>query len=150
MTTFPDIEKLIPHRAPIRMIDTLTAYEGHTVSCSALLTRDNAYANGDVIPALVALELFAQTAAALFGYRAFLAKLPFGAGAIIGVQKMAVTRDFRAGERCIMTVEERFTVDQLTHARGTLTVDDIEVATGALTVLHGAPSDVTFRPQLLS
>ncbi len=66
-----DIEKLIPQRAPIRMVDTLDQVEGDVAFTSFMIKADNFFLEEDGLiaePGLI--EHIAQSASAFAGYKA--------------------------------------------------------------------------------
>ncbi len=64
--SFPPVEELLPHRAPMLWIDEVVWHEDHSIRC-ALRIRDQVFvANGEVDP-VVSIEWMAQTVGALVG-----------------------------------------------------------------------------------
>ena len=65
-----DLETLVPHRRPIRMIDEIIEISGDCATTAARVSSAwPTYRNGEV-NALVLIELVAQTAAVVGGYKA--------------------------------------------------------------------------------
>lgn len=60
---FPDPAQLIPHRGPMLLVARVLDRRPDGVSCEGRIPADNPFARGGRVPALVAIELAAQTAA---------------------------------------------------------------------------------------
>ena len=64
--SFPPVDQLLPHRAPMLWLDRVTWHEGDAIRC-ALRVRDQVFVvNGEVDP-VVSIEWMAQTVGALVG-----------------------------------------------------------------------------------
>ena len=65
-----DIDTLVPHRRPLRLIDEIIAISGESATTAAtVIPAWPTFRNGSA-HALVLIELVAQTAAAIGGYKA--------------------------------------------------------------------------------
>jgi 3-hydroxyacyl-[acyl-carrier-protein] dehydratase len=85
-----DIQKLIPQRAPIVMIDNLmNADEQHAVT-SFKVERDNLFSAGGYLTEPGLIENIAQTAAAHAGYQYTQKNLPVPLGFIAAIRKLSV------------------------------------------------------------
>lgn len=62
-------ERLVPHQPPMRMIDALTAVGERTATVAATVTATNPFCREGVLAEAAHLELMAQAAAALHGFR---------------------------------------------------------------------------------
>ena len=69
MNPFPAIEELIPHRAPMRWVDALTACTETTATCTARFSSDHFAVNNGAVGETGLVECVAQTVAAALGYR---------------------------------------------------------------------------------
>ena len=60
-----NINKLIPHRPPMRLIDKFISYQNETVHCQTKITENNLFLSVDksFIPHWIGIEIMAQTAA---------------------------------------------------------------------------------------
>ncbi|HEY8379352.1 MAG TPA: hypothetical protein VIK91_22815 [Nannocystis sp.] len=102
-SSFPPVAELVPQRPPMLLLDEVVAAEGDTITCTALVRRDNPLAREGQLPAAAVLEYMAQTIAALAGLRARAAGLPPAIGLV------AACRDFdlevehlRVGDRLVI------------------------------------------------
>jgi predicted hotdog family 3-hydroxylacyl-ACP dehydratase len=69
LNAFPAIEELIPHRAPMRWVDALTACTATTAACAARFSADHFAVNHGAVSEGALVECVAQTVAAALGYR---------------------------------------------------------------------------------
>ena len=69
MNPFPAIEELIPHRAPMRWVDALTACTESTATCTARFSAAHFAARNGAVSETALVECIAQTVAAALGYR---------------------------------------------------------------------------------
>jgi len=87
---------------------------------------------------LICLEAFAQAAGALFGYRAWLAGIPFEGGALVGVRKLEL-RESRlpVGVSLRIHARERWTIDAMSHVDCALFRGEAQIAEAQLVVAVG-------------
>lgn len=64
------LERLIPQRAPILMMDGVTAIEGETIHSALTIREDNFFVVDGVLQEMALIEHQAQTASALAGHKA--------------------------------------------------------------------------------
>jgi predicted hotdog family 3-hydroxylacyl-ACP dehydratase len=69
LNPFPAIEELIPHRAPMRWVDALTACTETTATCVARFSADHFALNNGTVSEIALVECVAQTVAAALGFR---------------------------------------------------------------------------------
>jgi predicted hotdog family 3-hydroxylacyl-ACP dehydratase len=67
--SFPDIEQLLAHRAPMRWVDEVVASEPEGVQCRLTVRADHVFVHGGTVEPIVAVEWMAQAIAALVGLR---------------------------------------------------------------------------------
>ena len=122
------LEELIPQRPPFVMIDRL-------VSCDTVFTvtelevrPDNVFVeNGRLTPSGM-VENMAQTCAARIGYISLNSGEPVRIGVIGAVDKMAVARTPKVGERLATTVKLVEEVFQVTLVEAVVRSGDEELA----------------------
>ncbi len=118
--TYPEIERLIPQRDPIRMVDRLLEVEGETATTVFSIRSDNYFLEDDgalAEPGLI--EHIAQSALALAGYLA----LKEGAtrppvGYIGEIRKFQCLMRPSVGDELRTTVEMDDTVGDITLISG--------------------------------
>lgn len=87
--TFPPIEQLLPHQAPMLLLDCVTAFEPQSVCCESRVGERHALlldAQGN-LPGWCGIELMAQTIAAWAGMRAHQHSEPVRIGMLLGARK---------------------------------------------------------------
>lgn len=74
MSSFPDVASLVPHEAPMILIDKLIDVDAETVHCQVLITEQSQFfeAQTKSVGAWVGIEYMAQTISAWSGYQSFL------------------------------------------------------------------------------
>ena len=108
--TLPDIEQLIMHRLPMRLIDRPLAVS-ETEAVAELTVREDIpfVPPGGGLPAYAGLELMAQTIGMIDGLRCYNEGLPPKIGFLLGCRRYKVSCDeFAVGTRLIITVQMVF------------------------------------------
>lgn len=67
--SFPDIEQLVAHRAPMRWVDEVVATGPESVHCRLTIRDEHVFVREGKVEPLVAVEWMAQAIAALVGLR---------------------------------------------------------------------------------
>ena len=99
-------DELIPHRPPMRLIDSLVSYSETEIGIEALPPSDCIFVGEDGMLAQAALvELLAQGYAAAKGYDDLINGRPITEGYLVGVRKLALTGAARAGERLFIRIK---------------------------------------------
>lgn len=94
---WPPIEALVPHRAPMLLLDRVAGFEGATITCTLTVREGAMFVERDGVGSAVFLEYMAQAAAAHAG----LAKRGDGArgGRLLGARELVLDVDgVRVGE----------------------------------------------------
>ncbi len=138
-TVLPDMADLVPHGAPIRMLDTLDAWRPGHASCTAVLRDDGPFAVDGQVDAVVALEIMAQAVAACLGYQAFRGGEGVRVGMIVGIRKMTLNRaSFQVGERLTVVAECLRGDDTISRFQCETHIAGEAVATASMTVFHAS------------
>ncbi len=128
----------LPHRPPMRFLDEVVDVGTQEVCCRSTLRDDHVSRREDGrIPALIAVELFAQAAAVLMLHRASLAAAGAGLtrGVLVGVRTLDLEVDsLEVGDVLVTRLEERFTVDAIVQLSGEVERDGRVIARGAINV----------------
>jgi predicted hotdog family 3-hydroxylacyl-ACP dehydratase len=132
------IENLIPHRAPMRFIDTLTDCTETTAVAMACFSEDSfAVANGFVLESAL-VECVAQTVAAALGQRAkdsgqsdsgIAAK-----GMLISVSNFKIQSRPPAGKTLRIEIRELKRLGLMLRISGEISCDGKSIASGELTL----------------
>ena len=103
---WPPLETLVPHRAPMLLLDRVTGFEGASVSCELTVREGAMFVTDEGVAASVFIEYMAQAAAAHAGLTAIGAVAR--AGSLLGAREFVLDVDrARIGE--VLTV--RATLD---------------------------------------
>ena len=86
-----DIETLIPHRDRMRFLDTVVTVDAEKAVTSATVTEDWPFFHEGSVDVLVTIELVAQTAALLEGWKRLQSNRGGATGWLVGIK----TADFR-------------------------------------------------------
>lgn len=136
MTTpcFPDIERLVPHRAPMLLIDRIVAATDDDVTAEARVDAASIFAvDGAGVPSYVGLEMMAQTVCAYDGLQRFNERPTPLVGFLLGCRKYTVQRPYLEPGR-VLTVTARVLLHHgemasfACHIRGGDTVDFAEAS----------------------
>ena len=126
-------ELLMPHRLPMRMVETLVAYAGQEGVVEARMSADGLLAAGDGrMDEVVLAELLAQAYAVVKGYGDCLAGNPVREGFLVGVKEAVFERPVFAGDRLQIAVRTVATVDGFAVTEGEVRRGDEQVAHGSL------------------
>ncbi|MFT6984729.1 MAG: putative hotdog family 3-hydroxylacyl-ACP dehydratase [Psychromonas sp.] len=89
MNNFPDIASLVPHQAPMLLIDKLIAVDELTIHCQVNIGAEGLFFDKQIngVPAWVGIEFMAQTVAAWSGYHAWLQDMPAPIGFLLGSRR---------------------------------------------------------------
>lgn len=101
-----DIDALVPHRAPMRLIDRLLDWDENGVAVEVTVPADGLFSDADGVPAWVGVEYMAQAIAAWAGCRARHAGQAPALGFLLGTRRYVAEQPyFRTGAR--LRVEAR-------------------------------------------
>ncbi|MBL9099330.1 MAG: hypothetical protein JNL82_00145 [Myxococcales bacterium] len=143
MTETVDLQDIIPHRPPMLLIDTFNYCRDHEVSCSVTVRDDALLVVDGKVPALVALEYFAQTVASLYGYMRRHQTGGFEMGMLLGSREITLETDyFHVGDVLHITGVEAFSAPPISQFRCELrrAGDPAVLARGSISVFaSGAP-----------
>lgn len=124
------------------LIDELLHCGAAEVVCGVTVRADAPFVADGRVSALIALEYFAQTVAALYGYNNRDSET-FTMGMLLGTRDLELAVEhFRVGDVFTVTGQEVWSGGQMAQFRCELLRGGAEpVARAAISVLHGAPPD---------
>ena len=90
MNKFPCVELLLPHDAPMILIDKIIDVSKLTIHCQVEINAGGMFFDKQInaTPAWVGIEFMAQTVAAWSGYHAWLKKITFTNWLFIGKSRL--------------------------------------------------------------
>lgn len=125
-------EQLMPHRLPMRLVETLVSYAGLEGVVETRLSAEGLLVAGDGrLDEVVLAELLAQAYAVVKGYGDCLDGNPVREGFLVGVKEVVCEKPVFAGDRLRIAVRTVAAVDGFAVAEG-------EVMRGAEQVAHGS------------
>ncbi len=136
---FPPLEQFMPHRPPMLLLDALVAHDDEVAVCEKTFTERDPFVEGGEVSSFVALELFAQAAAAHFGYEGLARGGKATSGALLGARKIDLSVDhFVVGQKLIVRVQRAMSMPPMAQFECTLTDDQgITLAAGTINVAMG-------------
>ncbi len=144
---YPPLQDFLPHRPPMLLIDELVHCDEHAVTCTATVRVGAPFVVDGRVPALLSLELFAQTVAALHAYL-HRDRPPNGQhGKLLGTRELELAVDhFHVGDTLTITGHELWHDEQLAQFRCELHRGGERLAAAAISVAHGGGQDQDVRP----
>lgn len=141
-------ERLIPHRPPMRLVDTLlsrTDEGGVTESClpsDAILADERG-----MLDEVTLVELIAQSYAAVRGHADLIDGKPAAKGFLVGIRHLKITGKVFAGDRLLTSIRTVGTFEGFAVIEGTVARDAETVASGSMKVwLAGQGKDAGGNP----
>ncbi len=140
MNALPPITSLIPHRPPMLLVDEVVSHEGLTVVCRTTIREDMPFVKEGEVPMLLALELFAQSAASLVSLLASRGGAPLTSGAILGSRHLSLHAGPRkVGDVLEVRCEEKMAMGVTAQIECVMTRAGEVVAEGSINVMAGTP-----------
>ncbi len=145
MTQFPPVEELLPHRAPMLLLDELTGWDGTTAECAVSIETGRPFVSATGADPIVVIEYMAQCVAAWAGLSARERDLPVEIGFLIGCRELIMHRQtLPLGLRLQVTASRVWGDDRLGKFDCEVTDASGVVATATLSVARpsaGGASD---------
>ena len=105
--SFPPLAAFMPHRPPMLLLDTLVEHGEEHVVCDKTFGPSDLFVEDGRITALVAIELFAQAAAAHFGYSGLVRGGAAATGALLGARRIdLLVPSYPVGERLVVRARQ--------------------------------------------
>jgi predicted hotdog family 3-hydroxylacyl-ACP dehydratase len=143
MTAYPTIDRLVPHRAPMLLVDRLVGEEGETTRADYKIPADSLFlVPGKGVPTYAAFEMMAQGICATDGLRRHRRGQGPELGFLLGCRKFAAARNWlQPGET--LTLESTCLIDGETSSYQcrVLDADGAEVANATVNVFQ--PDDIS-------
>lgn len=116
-----DIESLIPHRDRIKIVSSVLEITTETALSEAIVKPDWPLCDGNAVDPIVLIEVVAQTAAAIDGYKRKNQGKTGGKGWLVGIKdaKFNVTK-ISVGTRLVANVSNSYSFDNYSVIEGTV------------------------------
>jgi predicted hotdog family 3-hydroxylacyl-ACP dehydratase len=135
---YPPPVVFMPHRPPMLMIDALVAHSDDACTCTKSFREGDPLVENGRVSTLVTIELFAQTAAAHFGYAGFLAGGGMSSGALLGTRKIDLATAWLAvGQPITITAKRVMAMPPMAQFDCEASIDGRVIATGTINVAMG-------------
>jgi predicted hotdog family 3-hydroxylacyl-ACP dehydratase len=142
MIAFPAIAEVLPHSAPMILLDEIVACGGPSIRCRTTIRSDSMFLAAGRVRAIVSLEYMAQAAAAFAGMRGRTIGAPPGIGYVIGAREMTLAVDqFEIGDGLLVDAEEVWREERMSSFRCRVIRDGRCVAEASLNFYLGALGD---------
>lgn len=126
-------EAFIPHRLPMRLVDTLVSWSGGTGEIEANPGAECILAGTDgALEEAALVELLAQGYATIKGYDDLLHDKEISEGYLVGVRKFRITGKAHAGERLLVRIRTVGSFEGFAVAEGEIERAGEIVATGTI------------------
>ncbi|MGE5545922.1 MAG: 3-hydroxylacyl-ACP dehydratase [Solirubrobacterales bacterium] len=108
------VERLLPHAAPMLLVDEAVAYSDTEVMAAATMRPDHPFARPEGVPGHVGIELMAQACGVHVGALALASAVPVRLGFLLGTRRyQATTAWFRFGQRLELTARVVFRDEEM-------------------------------------
>ncbi|MFT6396214.1 MAG: putative hotdog family 3-hydroxylacyl-ACP dehydratase [Bradymonadia bacterium] len=135
--TFPPFQDLVPHEAPMVLLDEMVAWAPGSATCT-LEIRDGApFEKEGSVNTVVAIEYMAQAVAACLGYEAFTGGEGVRVGMIIACRKFDIdVPSVAVGDELRIAVERIRGNEMLSHFNCETWRADERICFAVLTLFH--------------
>ena len=138
MSGYPPIEAILPHRAPMILLDQVEEDSPDSIACSVTLHAESPFAEGASVPAVVATEYMAQCVAAFAGLNSFRRGDSIRIGYLIGARTIEFSVDRLPFDRRLLVRAKRtWGDDALGRFDCCVELDGERVVSAVLTVIQG-------------
>lgn len=138
MSLYPPLEQLLPHRAPMILLDRVEEHAEGRIVCGLTLRDDSSFVENGSAPAVVATEYMAQCVAAYAGLKARRRGGEVRIGYIIGARLVEFeVASFEVGEKLSVRARHIWGDDILGRFDCSVEAGGTRVASAILTVYQG-------------
>lgn len=137
MSNFPDVTTLVPHDAPMILLDKLIHVDEHSVHCQVFITPNSPFfdAQSETIGAWVGIEYMAQSISAWSGYQSFLKSESSPIGFLLGSRRYSSSTPlFNNGDILDVYAEKLLENEGMGVFSCSIKCADKELASGQLNV----------------
>ncbi len=135
--SYPDIEELVPHGLPMRIVEELVHWQPGQARCRLQVRAHHPLVQAGKLPGVNLLEVMAQSVAACLGYEAYVGGGRVRVGMIVSVRKLEVNvPSVELGSRLEVSVERIHGTEDVSNFRGRVQLEGRELASGQMTVVH--------------
>jgi predicted hotdog family 3-hydroxylacyl-ACP dehydratase len=137
---FPPLTAFMPHRPPMLLLDAMRAHSEDECTCVKAFRAGDPLVDASGVSALAVIELFAQTAAAHFGYAGLVKGGAMASGALLGTRRIDLSVERLPLDREIVIVVKRvMAIPPMAQFDCTASLDGEVIARGSINVAMGGP-----------
>jgi predicted hotdog family 3-hydroxylacyl-ACP dehydratase len=136
--SYPSPTAFMPHRPPMLMIDALVSHTDDAFTCTKTFREGDPLVSNGRASALAVIELFAQTAAAHFGYAGLVRGGVMTSGALLGTRRIDLeVGSFAVGEEITIVAKRVMAMAPLAQFDCEAKIDERVIASGSINVAMG-------------
>jgi len=140
----PPLTELVPHRAPMLLLDEVSSYDDISVECLVVLRDDSPFVERGRVRATLALEYLAQSIAVWSGLQGRARGEPVRIGYLVGSRELAFAVDhFRVGDELRLRASRLGGDSTLGAFACSVVRGGDTLASGTLNVYSESPTRVT-------
>ena len=140
VTEMVPVEDVLPHRAPMILIDEMVRIDGGIIDCVTTIRADSPFVVDGRVPAIVGLEYMAQSVGALLGLWVLLEGGRLTGGLLLGTRELELRVDsFAVGDRLDIRCCHEWGNDDIWRFGCALRREGELLMEGSLTVLRMRP-----------
>ncbi len=129
------LKKLIPHREPVILIDTLQYHDENSVISSFLVSEHNIFVSKHHFSEAGILEHMAQSVALHTGYAGYVSEKPTREGYIAAIKKAEILQLPKVNETIVTKVKITYSAMDMTMVTIQSKVDEITIATAEMSTI---------------
>ena len=142
MSRLPPPADVLPHKAPMILIDELVEASETALTSRVRLRDDSPFVRDGRVSSVIAIEYMAQTIAAMAGLRRRRHGQDVKRGSLVGCRELKLeVAELRTGDDLTVEVRENWSTDELGHFDCAVTRAGEPVAAGVLSVYQGDLED---------
>lgn len=135
------VEQVLPHAAPMILIDEVLAYGGDNLTAAVTIRHDSHFMQPAGVPSYVGIEYMAQAVAAYGGFEALNDQRPVRIGFLLGTRNfVANVPFFEVGDRLVVDVSVIYR-DALSSFSCRVSIEERVVAEANLSVYQPTGTD---------
>ncbi len=143
--TFPAPEDLLPHAAPMVLVDEVLSWNGETIVVKATLRDRHGFVEDGVAPALVCVEYMAQAIGCAEGLKNRESQAaPVTVGLLLGTRELRLDVDqLRCGQELAISAKHAFSSARLASYHCEVSCEGQRLAAADLNVFAGSAEELS-------
>ena len=139
---FPPVSELVPHAAPMILVDRLVAWSAERAHVQALVRAGGPFVVEGRVPGTILLEYMAQAIAVANGWRQRIHHLAPGAGLLLGTRELELAvDDVGVGDHLDIHIEREFDDGKLARYACRVEAGGHRIAEATINVIATTPEE---------